>query len=202
VTDKIQYVVVYAYSVHPGKTWIPLILKNKPEHLAGMLNLPGGKLNPGEDPVAGALRELKEETGLEELQEYDPMVYLPSEYMGRIDTLHSVIHSVKVPVVHNELKPGTGETEEVDWYSVPEIYALPNLMPNLRATIPLMVKDIKGWVIQDFDSKWRKKAYHSVTLFMEEPNNDLGIQEGSSGLNPWNVQVRSVGHFVWGDEEE
>ena len=28
-----------------------------------MLELPAGKLDPGEDPVAGALRELKEETG-------------------------------------------------------------------------------------------------------------------------------------------
>lgn len=30
-----------------------------------MLELPAGKLDPGEDPVTGALRELKEETGAE-----------------------------------------------------------------------------------------------------------------------------------------
>lgn len=30
-----------------------------------LLELPAGKLDPGEDPVAGALRELKEETGAE-----------------------------------------------------------------------------------------------------------------------------------------
>lgn len=30
-----------------------------------MAELPAGKLNPGEDPVTGALRELKEETGAE-----------------------------------------------------------------------------------------------------------------------------------------
>jgi 8-oxo-dGTP pyrophosphatase MutT (NUDIX family) len=202
MTDKIQYVVVYAYSVHPGKTWVPLILKNKPEHLTGMLNLPGGKINPGEDPVAAALRELKEETGLEEVQEYDPMVYLPSEYMGRIETLHSIIHSVKVPVVFKDLNPGPDETEKVAWYSIPEIYGLSNLMPNLRVMIPLMEKGMKGWIIQDFDGNWRKKAYHSVTLFMEEPNNDLGIQKGSSGINPWNIQVRSVGHYVWEEEDE
>ena len=32
-------------------------------YLYGLLEIPAGKLEPGEDPVAGALRELKEETG-------------------------------------------------------------------------------------------------------------------------------------------
>ena len=31
---------------------------------AGKWGIPGGKLEPGEDPLAGALRETKEETGL------------------------------------------------------------------------------------------------------------------------------------------
>lgn len=40
-----------------------------------LLELPAGKLDPGEDPVAGALRELKEETGAE------PETFLP---LGKI----------------------------------------------------------------------------------------------------------------------
>lgn len=40
-----------------------------------LLELPAGKLDPGEDPVTGALRELKEETGAV------PDVFLP---LGRI----------------------------------------------------------------------------------------------------------------------
>ena len=36
-----------------------------------LLEIPAGKLEPGEDPVAGALRELKEETGAE------PETFLP-----------------------------------------------------------------------------------------------------------------------------
>ena len=40
-----------------------------------LLEIPAGKLEPGEDPVAGALRELKEETGAV------PDVFLP---LGRI----------------------------------------------------------------------------------------------------------------------
>ena len=40
-----------------------------------LAELPAGKLDPGEDPVAGALRELKEETGAE------PETFLP---LGKI----------------------------------------------------------------------------------------------------------------------
>ena len=40
-----------------------------------LLEIPAGKLEPGEDPVAGALRELKEETGAE------PETFLP---LGKI----------------------------------------------------------------------------------------------------------------------
>ena len=43
-----------------------LVAKRVPRGLnAGQWALPGGKLEPGEDAVAGALRELREETGLD-----------------------------------------------------------------------------------------------------------------------------------------
>jgi 8-oxo-dGTP diphosphatase len=41
-----------------------LLLRRKPPN-RGLLSPPGGKLAPGEDPAAGAARELREETGLE-----------------------------------------------------------------------------------------------------------------------------------------
>lgn len=37
----------------------------KAGHLTGIYGLPGGRLNPGEDEIEAAKRELKEETGLE-----------------------------------------------------------------------------------------------------------------------------------------
>lgn len=192
--SKIEYVVVYAHTIVEGFTWVPLILKNKPEHLKGMLNLVGGKLEKGEDIIDGALRELKEETGLEAVAEHT----FGPEYMGRIETVHSTIHAVKVPVVQTELKPRVIETEKVDWYCVPYLYGIPNLMPNLRVMIPLMAKGMKKWVILDYDTDWRNSDIHTVTLLTEETD---CVTWAAQAWNPLKISVRSVGHFKQEEDE-
>lgn len=170
----IQYVVCYAKS---SNGLVPLILKNKPKHLEGMWNLPGGKLEKDETPVAGGLRELKEETGL---------VGKNPEYMGCIHGGTCEIHCIKMQVKNQALVQGPGETEKVAWFFTPELFSLPNLMPNLRLTIPLMQNCVAGWVIQDFDPDWRENVYHNVCLILEDD---------TSGYNPLKVQVRSVGWY-------
>lgn len=44
-----------------------LLIRKKRGHGAGKVNAPGGKLDPGETPLAGAIRETKEEVGVEAL---------------------------------------------------------------------------------------------------------------------------------------
>lgn len=186
----IEYVVVYPWVVDIAKTQrLPLVLKKRPEHLEGMLNLPGGKINEGESIVDAAVRELLEETGLEQVQDYDPMCYCPAEHLGTIQGTKSLIHCVRVPIVsRQELKPGATEDEEVKWYSMPDLLRLPSLMPNLRLVIPLMDCSAKDWIIRDLDSNWRQSSYHKVTLVFAEKE-------------PMVVQVRSCKFYELEEEE-
>jgi 8-oxo-dGTP diphosphatase len=56
------YVGAYALCVRDGRILLARIVPGGID--AGMWTLPGGGLNWGEDPAAGVLRELEEETGL------------------------------------------------------------------------------------------------------------------------------------------
>jgi 8-oxo-dGTP diphosphatase len=181
-----EYVVVYPFTVEHSITRLPLVLKKKPENLAGMLNLPGGKIEVNETPIEAAIRELREETGLEEIQEYDGMCYYPSKYMGVIQGRKSIIHCVAVPISERqELNPDKNETEEIKWYDFPDLFDIPNLMPNLRLTIPLMNRGISGWKISDLTDTWRFMSKHNVSLTFNGMAN-----------NVIDVNVRAMGSFV------
>ena len=60
-----DYVLVYARSINRTFEDVLLVLKDRPPWQAGMLNLVGGKIEKGETPEEAALRELKEESGLD-----------------------------------------------------------------------------------------------------------------------------------------
>jgi 8-oxo-dGTP pyrophosphatase MutT (NUDIX family) len=187
-----DYVLVYAFTVDSKLRYVPLVKKNKPEFLKGVLNLVGGKIEEGETPVQAGIRELLEETGLEEIQVYDPMCYYPAERMGIIQGKLGTVYCIKVPVCYRqELKPGEEETEEVKWYPITEIFSNKLLMPNLRLIIPLMENKAKNWVITDSnDTCWRNDKEHKLTLsFRNIPD------------HPVDVWVKAMGYFEKEEEE-
>jgi 8-oxo-dGTP pyrophosphatase MutT (NUDIX family) len=141
----IEYVVIDAFPVDSDK--VLLIHKNKPDYLKGLFNLVGGKIEEGETPTVAAMRELKEESGLD-ISEYDPMVFLPPSHCGMVLGTRSIIHCVRVPVsIRQELRPGEGETEPVAWFDFIGALNHPKLMPNLRVVLPLMRSGARGWEV-------------------------------------------------------
>lgn len=187
----IEYVVVLPYTVDTPVIRLPLVEKLKPEYMAGMLNLAGGKIEEGESPEDAARRELWEESGLESVEEYDGMCPVETEYMGVIIGNVSKIHCVRVPISSKqELSPRIEEKEKIEWYVYPHLLDQKYLMPNLRVTIPLMLKGIKGWTILDKFNTWRTSNTHQVTLIFNDIAN-----------NPITVNVKAVGYFKHGEEE-
>jgi 8-oxo-dGTP pyrophosphatase MutT (NUDIX family) len=161
-----EYVVVYvsASPMDMGQTLpfnaVLLVEKDRPSWQKGRYNLPGGKIEPGESPEETALRELREETGIEATQ---PKV------MGRIVGSWGVVYCVHVICGDPTIQTMEGETERFFWEQWDGYLADdPLLMPNLKVIIPLMREGVFGWVISDEGPSGVTKSHtFSITVFRE-----------------------------------
>ena len=98
-----------------------LILTVRREHMrthAGQVAFPGGRIDPGEDATAAALREAWEELGL------DPNEV---EIVGELDPYRTVTGYMVTPVlaaVAPDLPLSPHEHEVADWFEAPLSYVL------------------------------------------------------------------------------
>lgn len=123
------------------ETKVLLIQKDRPDWQKGKLNLPGGKIEAGETPKQTAVREIKEETGL------DASLV---KQMGIIKDADRIIYCMEALVnYYEDLSPREGETEIPFWMSLEEALNDKRLIPNLKLVIPLMALGVAGWVITD-----------------------------------------------------
>lgn len=96
----------------------------------GRWTVPGGRLEPGESPEQAAVREAREETGLEVQVEREVLhVRLPTG-----DGRHFDVHDFVAKVVGGTLKPGD-DAADARWFSHDELSSIPltkNLLGYLR----------------------------------------------------------------------
>lgn len=151
MTNRKQYVLCFAQQV-PFKT-LPevVVIERVKEPHAGRLNLPGGKIEPGERAEQAAVRELEEETGLK-------AVLADTRLLGTIEGETWQVHVCYCPY---RSTPALGRSQEAFTVSPEEGQVLtlairealsdPLLIPNLKVIIPLCVVKATGWTITDHE---------------------------------------------------
>lgn len=154
---KPQYVVGFFFG-HDRRS-VALIRKNKPEWQAGKLNGIGGRVEPGETPIEGIVREFAEETGKHTHQ--------------RSWRFFAVLRARECDV-HFFEQSGNGAgiesptSEQVDWYSIHHL--LQNVLPNLRWLIPLALSNEPPVVI------YQGKPFDHVISEQETEQIDYEVQ--------------------------
>ena len=95
--------------------------RSKPIELAGQWEFPGGKVNPGEDPIAALHRELDEELGIgvelgaEFAGPDDGGWFITERHIMRLWFAHITAGKPQPLVEHDELR----WLERAQWHSVP-----------------------------------------------------------------------------------
>ena len=92
--------------------------------------VPGGKLEVGETPEEAAIRELKEETGIEVIQ--SQIQFLRSLYMKK-QKMRIIFHLIHVPLEKEPIVLLNHESLEARWVTEKELFTLPLVQGSKEA---------------------------------------------------------------------
>jgi 8-oxo-dGTP pyrophosphatase MutT (NUDIX family) len=122
-TERTRIVVLCGHEVLVVRRW-----------LGGGWSLPGGGLHPGESPENGAIRELREETGVE-VNATD----LQKLYSKRARTEHSLRYRAHVFGLRLKQKPQVArqrfELTHVEWMNTDKLLSDGHIAPDVREAI-------------------------------------------------------------------
>jgi 8-oxo-dGTP pyrophosphatase MutT (NUDIX family) len=143
-----QFVLCYAESIdNPDTDWIVLINKINPPGQVGNLNLPGGKIEPGEEVFDAACRELEGETSLKAERDQ-------CELLG---TMHGIDWFVSVVLCRfkGPFSVQYGGDERPVVISLREALCMGSrVLPELRTIIPLCISRQPWQMILSEDHNW------------------------------------------------
>jgi 8-oxo-dGTP pyrophosphatase MutT (NUDIX family) len=134
-----------------------LILTVRREHMrthAGQVAFPGGRVDPGEDPIAAAVREAHEEIGL------DPKYV---EIVDAIDPYRTVTGFVVTPVIAAippDLPLEPHEHEVADWFEAPLDFLLDPANQQLRSAL------FQGETRHYYEIMWNERRIWGATAAM------------------------------------
>ena len=134
-----------------------VILTVRREHLrthAGQIAFPGGRLDPGEDAVAAALREAQEELLL------DPAAVLVAGAIEPYRTVTSYVVTPVLGVVPPDLPLHPHEHEVADWFEAPLAYLLDPANQHRRSAL------FQGRTRHYYEIVWEDRRIWGATAAM------------------------------------
>lgn len=159
---KTAYVLCFAQEVPHRGQQVVLIERQKKDWQLGCLNLPGGRMNPGETPIEAAYRELEEETGI--------VSSLPDiRLLGVMEGEDWIVHVCECPYrrhFNGYEQEAETQCDEGNILTMPWCDAKTDsrLIPNLRIVIPYCFARLEGWQLTPVSSGKREHDWITSLL--------------------------------------
>lgn len=119
-----------------------LVTRRAYEPARGTLDLPGGFIDPGEDAVAGVLREVMEETGAKaEMRRF--LFSLPNEYVFSGFTVHTCDLFFELSIADENAVFARDDAAELLWIPLDEIRPEDFGLASIRRGVERLIKEKK-----------------------------------------------------------